>query len=86
MMSINTYEKEFLETLKKISRYEQAINVMYWDMRTGAPIKGEESRAEAHRPIVGRRLSDENVPADERTIGCPHRAKTRSAFRYTESG
>lgn len=24
-MSINTYEKEFLETLKKISRYEQAI-------------------------------------------------------------
>lgn len=47
MMSINTYEKEFLETLKKISRYEQAINVMYWDMRTGAPIKGEESRAEA---------------------------------------
>ena len=48
-MSINTYEKEFLETLKKISRYEQAINVMYWDMRTGAPRKGEESRAEGMR-------------------------------------
>ncbi|QHZ47373.1 carboxypeptidase M32 [Bacillus sp. NSP9.1] len=47
MMSINTYEKEFLDTLKKISQYEQAINVMYWDMRTGAPKKGEEHRAEA---------------------------------------
>ncbi|KAA6451728.1 carboxypeptidase M32 [Bacillus swezeyi] len=46
-MSINTYEKEFLETLKKISQYEQAINVMYWDMRTGAPKNGEEYRAEA---------------------------------------
>ena len=43
MMSINTYEKEFLETLKKISRYEQAINVMYWDMRTGAPRKGRKA-------------------------------------------
>lgn len=43
MMSINTYEKEFLETLKKISRYEQAINVMYWDMRTGAREKGRKA-------------------------------------------
>lgn len=43
MMSINTYEKEFLETLKKISRYEQAINVMYWDMRTGAREKAKKA-------------------------------------------
>lgn len=43
MLSVNTYEKEFLQLLKKISQYEQAINVMYWDMRTGAPKKGKNT-------------------------------------------
>lgn len=39
-------EKDFLEYIKKMQAYEEAINVMYWDMRTGAPKKGIEQRSE----------------------------------------
>ncbi|NPC92704.1 carboxypeptidase M32 [Bacillus sp. WMMC1349] len=46
-MSLLAYEKEFLETLQKISKYEQAYKLMYWDMRTGTPKKAREERFEA---------------------------------------
>jgi carboxypeptidase Taq len=39
-------EKDFLDYIKKMQAYEEAINVMYWDMRTGAPKKGLEQRSE----------------------------------------
>ncbi|UGB29205.1 carboxypeptidase M32 [Metabacillus sp. B2-18] len=39
-------EKEFLEYIKKMKAYDEAISVMYWDMRTGAPKKGVEQRSE----------------------------------------
>ncbi|QGQ46635.1 carboxypeptidase M32 [Metabacillus sediminilitoris] len=39
-------EKDFLEYIKKMQAYEEAINVMYWDMRTGAPKKGIDQRSE----------------------------------------
>ncbi|MGM7721981.1 carboxypeptidase M32 [Metabacillus sp. Hm71] len=39
-------EQDFVEYLKKMQAYEEAINVMYWDMRTGAPKKGIEQRSE----------------------------------------
>lgn len=39
-------EKDFLTYIKKMQAYEEAINVMYWDMRTGAPKKGIEQRSE----------------------------------------
>ena len=32
-------EKDFIDYIKKMQAYEEAINVMYWDMRTGAPKK-----------------------------------------------
>lgn len=40
-------EKSFLEYLKKMSSYQEAIGLMYWDLRTGAPKKGVEQRSEA---------------------------------------
>lgn len=40
-------EKSFLEYLKKMSGYQEAIGLMYWDLRTGAPKKGVEQRSEA---------------------------------------
>ncbi|WP_438318548.1 carboxypeptidase M32 [Sporosarcina sp. FA9] len=40
-------EKDFLALLKKMSAYDEAISIMYWDMRTGAPKKGIASRSEA---------------------------------------
>ncbi|MDQ0228813.1 carboxypeptidase M32 [Metabacillus malikii] len=39
-------EQEFINYIKKMQSYEEAINVMYWDMRTGAPRKGIEQRSE----------------------------------------
>ncbi|WP_256439557.1 carboxypeptidase M32 [Sporosarcina sp. 6E9] len=42
-----TTEDRFLALLKKMRAYSEAISIMYWDMRTGAPKKGIESRSEA---------------------------------------
>ncbi|QOV11104.1 carboxypeptidase M32 [Viridibacillus arvi] len=39
-------EQRFLNYIKKIDNYEEALSVIYWDMRTGAPKKGLEQRAE----------------------------------------
>ncbi|TYR79986.1 carboxypeptidase M32 [Priestia megaterium] len=39
-------EKKFHEYMKKIKSYHEAMGVMYWDLRTGAPKKGVEQRSE----------------------------------------
>ena len=40
-------EENFLALLKKMSAYSEAVSVMYWDMRTGAPKKAIAARSEA---------------------------------------
>lgn len=47
MTSINQAKEQFSELLKKMRAYEEALGVLYWDLRTGAPKKGVESRSEA---------------------------------------
>ncbi|WP_342512177.1 carboxypeptidase M32 [Sporosarcina sp. FSL K6-1522] len=42
-----TTEEKFLALLKKMRAYNEAVSIMYWDMRTGAPKKGIEARSEA---------------------------------------
>lgn len=42
-----TTKENFLALLKKMSAYSEAISIMYWDMRTGAPKKGIPTRSEA---------------------------------------
>ena len=39
-------EQDFLDYVKKIGAYEEALGVLYWDMRTGAPKKGIDQRSE----------------------------------------
>ncbi|AGT31875.1 peptidase M32 [Geobacillus genomosp. 3] len=39
-------EAQFLQYVKKMMGYHEAISLMYWDLRTGAPRKGVEQRAE----------------------------------------
>jgi carboxypeptidase Taq len=48
MMSVNTVqlEKEFLEYARKMSAYNEALALIYWDLRTGAPKKGIKQRSE----------------------------------------
>ncbi len=43
---IKKVERDFLEYLKKISAYNEALSIIYWDLRTGAPKKGVEQRSE----------------------------------------
>ncbi|WP_342432078.1 carboxypeptidase M32 [Neobacillus sp. FSL H8-0543] len=47
-MSMKTVQMEeaFLDYVKKISAYNEALSVIYWDLRTGAPKKGVEQRSE----------------------------------------
>jgi carboxypeptidase Taq len=39
-------EKDFLDFVKKMMSYNEAIALMYWDLRTGAPKQGVEQRSE----------------------------------------
>lgn len=44
--NIKECEKQFLNYIEKITAYEEANHVMYWDLRTGAPKNGVERRSE----------------------------------------
>ncbi|MBY6087652.1 carboxypeptidase M32 [Priestia flexa] len=44
--NIQLVERDFHELMKKIKSYHEAMGVMYWDLRTGAPKKGVEQRSE----------------------------------------
>lgn len=39
-------EEEFLQYVKKMGAYNEALNLIYWDLRTGAPKKSVEQRAQ----------------------------------------
>jgi carboxypeptidase Taq len=39
-------EQEFLSYVKKMMNYNEALNLLYWDLRTGAPKNGVEQRSE----------------------------------------
>lgn len=42
---IKLVEKEFLEYIGKMSAYEEALSLIFWDLRTGAPKKGIDGRS-----------------------------------------
>ncbi|MFF2089757.1 carboxypeptidase M32 [Paenibacillus sp. NPDC058174] len=43
----------FMETIRKVKSYEEALGVLYWDLRTGAPRKGMDTRSEAIGALSG---------------------------------
>ncbi|GLX71466.1 carboxypeptidase M32 [Paenibacillus glycanilyticus] len=44
---------KFMETIRKIKSYEEALGVLYWDLRTGAPRKGMDTRSEVIGALSG---------------------------------
>ncbi|MCF6093635.1 carboxypeptidase M32 [Microaerobacter geothermalis] len=55
-MTVNSWEaklKEFKEYVKRITHYNEAIGLMYWDLRTGAPKKGMAQRSEVIGTLSG---------------------------------
>ncbi|WP_412860252.1 carboxypeptidase M32 [Cytobacillus horneckiae] len=45
MTTINQVEEGFLSFIQKMVAYNEALSVMYWDLRTGAPKQGVEQRS-----------------------------------------
>lgn len=45
-MNHTPLEKEFLDYVKRMTAYNEALGVIYWDLRTGAPKQGVEQRSE----------------------------------------
>ena len=39
-------EKDFIDYVKKITAYNEALALIYWDLRTGAPKQGVHQRSE----------------------------------------
>ncbi|WP_282034242.1 carboxypeptidase M32 [Metabacillus indicus] len=46
-LTIQSVETSFLEYLQKMKSYNEAISLMFWDLRTGAPKKAIEQRSQA---------------------------------------
>jgi carboxypeptidase Taq len=44
--NVKQLEESFLNYLKKMASYNEALGLIYWDLRTGAPKKGMEQRSE----------------------------------------
>ncbi|MGO4111256.1 carboxypeptidase M32 [Paenibacillus sp. YAF4_2] len=48
-----TTAAKFMETIRKIKSYEEALGLLYWDLRTGAPRKGMDTRSEVIGVLSG---------------------------------
>lgn len=53
-VTTNQIEKDFLDFVKKMRAYNEALGLIYWDLRTGAPKQGVEQRSE----VIGILSSD----------------------------
>ena len=56
-------KQQFQEIIAKIDAYREALSIMYWDLRTGAPRKGAEMRSQSigvlSTDVFKLRVSDE---------------------------
>lgn len=50
---LETKLKSFRDYVKRMKSYGEALEVMYWDLRTGAPRKGMENRSEVIGDLSG---------------------------------
>jgi len=58
-------KQQFIDYVKKIQNYNEAISVIYWDMRTGAPKKGLSQRSQ----VVGMLSSEAFSLATSEELG-----------------
>ncbi|WP_059170905.1 carboxypeptidase M32 [Bacillus sp. FJAT-27445] len=66
-------EKEFLDYVKKMEAYNEALGLIYWDLRTGAPKEGHGQRSEVIGVLSGEvfkmSVSDEMAAYIEKLSG-----------------
>jgi carboxypeptidase Taq len=78
--SILKVEEQFLQYVKKMMAYNEAIGVMFWDLRTGAPKKGVEQRSE----VIGMLSSEAfNMSTSEEMAAFLAQLNTAEAAQYT---
>jgi len=53
-MTVKEIEKAFLELVQRMTSYDEAIALIYWDLQTGAPKKGVDQRSE----VIGQLSSE----------------------------
>lgn len=46
MVETTTLKEEYLNYVNKIDSYKEALSLMFWDLRTGAPKKGADRRSD----------------------------------------
>ncbi|WP_078380243.1 carboxypeptidase M32 [Sutcliffiella halmapala] len=46
MLEIGSVEEQYLEHIAKMESYKEALSLIFWDLRTGAPKKGVERRSD----------------------------------------
>ncbi|NBD23513.1 carboxypeptidase M32 [Paenibacillus glycinis] len=61
-MQENGVLQQFTERIGLIKSYEEALAVLYWDLRTGAPRKGMEVRSEAIGNLSGQMFKLSTAP------------------------
>ncbi|MFS1512473.1 carboxypeptidase M32 [Chengkuizengella sp. SCS-71B] len=75
-MSLQTLTT-FKELVKKINEYNEALSVLYWDLRTGAPKKGVEGRSE----VIGMLSTEQfNLSTSEQMGDCLSQLSETSVF------
>ncbi|MBW7456507.1 carboxypeptidase M32 [Paenibacillus sepulcri] len=60
--SVEQALSSFRERIAQIKSYEEALGVLYWDLRTGAPRKGMEARSEAIGMLSGQMFKLSTAP------------------------
>ena len=45
MINMSTSEQKFIDLMKQITAYSEAIALIHWDLRTHAPKKGIDQRS-----------------------------------------
>ena len=53
MADFDSVLKGYRELVAKIRSYQEAVGLIYWDMRTGLPKKGVESRSQVVGVLSG---------------------------------
>lgn len=55
-------EQQFIDYVKKTKHYDEALSVLYWDMRTGAPKKGLDQRAAVIGTLAAQSFEQSTAP------------------------
>lgn len=60
--SVHSIEQDFLQYVREMVHLQEVMNLLFWDTKTGAPMKGMEQRSELIGTISSKRLAMSTSP------------------------